>query len=304
MFTTSAYSTYHIPSAFIVDKFICHDCGALDDYVEDLTRGELICKSCGAVNSERMCMDTPSLTQRDIVFKTYKKIHHFSERMSQFCCTEPPIPEDLRDVITSTHVALLLTDDSYTEKFNEQPYNQHLIRKVLRSVKVTPEIEEKHKSQKFKFRPFTHKRFFEKFNEKWKSIAAFLSDTEPKIPSLDLICTLKRLFNLLQKPFQILRHNDKCDGKTAKCHKVFACRYKFYNYDYVIRELLFYCQHTLKMKGVYDTFKHEFSSLSKRKKQQMDIEFQNLMDYLGWDWPKEKHKRYKEKPNVKPQSKK
>lgn len=80
MFTTPDRCDYHIPSAFIVDKFICHDCGALDDYIEDTVRGELVCKSCGAVNSERMCIDTITLTQRDVVYKTYKKIHHFSER--------------------------------------------------------------------------------------------------------------------------------------------------------------------------------------------------------------------------------
>lgn len=67
----------HIPSAFIVDKFICHDCGALDDYVEDAVRGEIICRSCGAVNAERCCIDTLSVIQREIIQKTYKKIHHF-----------------------------------------------------------------------------------------------------------------------------------------------------------------------------------------------------------------------------------
>ena len=215
--------------------------------------------------------------------------------MSQFCCREPPIPEELMDIITSTHIALLLTDDGYSEKFNQQPFNQHLIKKVLRSVKVTKKIEEDYRSKKFLKSPFTLKRFFEKYNEKWKSIAVTLSGVEPNIPSLDLVCTLKRLFNLLQKPFEILRHTEQCNGSIAKCHKVFGCRYKFYNYDYVIRELLFYCQHTLGMKGVYDTFKHEFSSLSPRKKQQMDVEFQKLCDYLDWDWPKELHKRYQKK---------
>lgn len=80
MFTTPDRCDYVVPAAFVVDRFICHDCGAWDDYVEDQSRGELICKSCGAVNSERMCIDTLSLTQREFVEKTYKKIHHFSER--------------------------------------------------------------------------------------------------------------------------------------------------------------------------------------------------------------------------------
>lgn len=218
--------------------------------------------------------------------------------MSQFCCKEPSIPSQLLDIIETTHIALLITDDGYSDKFNEQPFNQHLIKKVLRSVKVTDQIEKDYQSKKFKCSPFTHKRFFEKYNEKWKSIAAFLSGQSPNIPSLDLICTLKRLFNLLQKPFQILRHTKHCDGSVMKCHKAFGCRYKFYNYDYIIRELLFYCQHSLGMAKVYDTFKHEFSSLSKRKKQQMDIEFQRLVDYLGWDWPKHKHKRYYSRENA------
>jgi hypothetical protein len=59
----------------------------------------------------------------------------------------------------------------------------------------------------------------------------------------------------------------------------------------VIRELLFFCQEELKMPGVYDRFKDEFNNLSKRKKQQMDVEFGKLIDYLGWNWPRVNHKR-------------
>jgi ribosomal protein L40E len=84
MFTTTAAGDVHIPSAFIVDKFICHDCGALDDYAEDAIRGELICRSCGAVNSERMPIDALTVIQREVIYKTYKRIHHFSERYILF----------------------------------------------------------------------------------------------------------------------------------------------------------------------------------------------------------------------------
>lgn len=122
-----------------------------------------------------------------------------------------------------------------------------------------------------------------------------MSDQNANIPSKDLICTLKRLFNLLQRPFEVLRHTDKCDRNTKNCHKVYGCRYKFYNYDYVIRELLYFCQEELKMPGVYDNFKGEFNNLSKRKKQQMDVEFGKLIDYLGWTWPRQNHKS-QEKP--------
>jgi hypothetical protein len=51
------------------------------------------------------------------------------------------------------------------------------------------------------------------------------------------------------------------------------------------------------MGPVHDMFKDEFSMLSKRKKNQMDIEFRRLIDYLGWEWPvlpqpkKEKEKK-------------
>jgi hypothetical protein len=77
MFTTSESGQVHIPGAFIVDRFICHDCGAFDDCVEDLTRGEIICRSCGAINAERMCIDTLSVSQQQVIEKTYKRIHHF-----------------------------------------------------------------------------------------------------------------------------------------------------------------------------------------------------------------------------------
>jgi hypothetical protein len=83
--------------------------------------------------------------------------------MSQFCCREPPIPEEHVELISSTSIGLRLSEESFDKKFTEQPFNRHLIRKVLRSVKITKEIEEKYRSQKFKKRPFTKKRFFEKY---------------------------------------------------------------------------------------------------------------------------------------------
>lgn len=81
MFTTSESGQVHIPGAFIVDRFVCHDCGAFDDCVEDSTRGEIICRSCGAINAERMCIDTLSVSQQQIIEKTYKRLHHFSGKL-------------------------------------------------------------------------------------------------------------------------------------------------------------------------------------------------------------------------------
>lgn len=83
--------------------------------------------------------------------------------MSQFCCREPKIDSELFSLIDDTHTELLVTEEDFGEKFRKQPFNQHLVRKVLRSVKITQEIEEKYRSTKFKRRPFTKKRFFEKF---------------------------------------------------------------------------------------------------------------------------------------------
>lgn len=77
MSTTLDGSSTFIPGAFIVDSFICHLCGAVDNYIEDSMRGELVCTSCGAVNSEHMPIDCVVFNNRDLVYKTYKRIHHF-----------------------------------------------------------------------------------------------------------------------------------------------------------------------------------------------------------------------------------
>lgn len=163
MTTTIATTSNFIPSAFIVDSFICHLCGAIDNYVEDSIRGELVCTSCGAVNSEHMPIDHVVFNNRDVVYKTYKRIHHFAERMSQLCCREPKIPEEHMELIFEAHLGLLLSDEDYASRFEANPFNQHLIRKVLRSVIITKELEEKYRSRKFKRRLFTKKRFFEKY---------------------------------------------------------------------------------------------------------------------------------------------
>lgn len=107
------------------------------------------------------------------------------------------------------------------------------------------------------------------------------------MPTGELVWQMKTLFAKLQPPFENFRHSDKCRAPSPCCHKFHGCRYKFYNYDYVIRRLLRICEVFFGFEGAYDSFQAEFQTLSKKKEADFNKDWKLICEFLGWPYIEE-----------------
>lgn len=95
--------------------------------------------------------------------KTYVRVHHFSERDKQWACQEPRIPDDLFACIEGTFIDICQEDTVFDTAFQAKPYRKQHVQRVLRQVRLSEEMQEKHRSKKFKRTLFTDARLYEKY---------------------------------------------------------------------------------------------------------------------------------------------
>lgn len=254
----------------------CSNCSSLQ-IIED--GGELVCRSCGRVYGCTYDFDT-LVSQMGNDSNGYKRCFYFNERCTRWACVEPKIHDDIWQIIRE-------------EASNKQLYgtitagtcNRALISKILRNVKLTPEVSIKHKSHKFKKQLLTKKRFYDKYYEKWKTIRWKLTGEKPILPSHQLIERVKGLFAAAQEPFERHRHHERCDGRP-KCCRYFPCWHNFINYDYTFRIFLQICDQKYGFKNSYELFKDEFPLASQKiVKNKLRPMMTRICQDNGWKMP-------------------
>lgn len=253
---------------------LCKRC--LSNRLGDNLAGDFVCFDCGLVRGQSDFQDQPEFAYfRE---KTYKRIFYFNERCSRWMCNEPKIDADAWRLIYTSAKAFLSRrrgDTITREDVNE----------ILRLVEITPEMARKMKSEKFKCTLMTKKRFYDKYSEKWKTIAWKLTGQRPVFPSKELVDKMKHLFLACQKPFSIYRHESGCDGRH-RCDHWFQCWHNFINYDFVFRKLLQICELKYEFKNVYRLFKDDFILVSKTiRDNKLRPMFRKICEYNQWPCP-------------------
>jgi hypothetical protein len=251
-------------------NFNCNACGS--NRIGDNLKGEYVCFGCGRI------MHTILYGEMDLStlhLKTYKRIFYFNERCSRWECNEP--------IIHPTLWELIKTEAGKTKKYPPfRRFTRATVSKVLRNVKITPEMSTKFQSKKFKMTPLTSKRFYDKHYEKWKTIIWSLNKDTPKLPSNSLVSLLKRLFAEMQRPFELFRHDTACDGRMY-CDKYFDCWHNFMNYDFIFRKLLQIAEIQFHHAHCYKDFKGEFPLVSARiRNTKLRPLFFKIARYNGW----------------------
>lgn len=255
----------------------CRKCGSFN-LIED--NGERVCRSCGRVHGLCFDFDNFGVAQR-LSGSGYKRCFYFNERCSRWTCVEPKIHDNIWEVIRQETV-----DNKHLYgNITANNCNRTLIGKILRNVKITPELAMKHRSKKFKMQPLTKKRFYDKYFEKWKTIRWKLTGAKPLLPSHQLIQKVKELFAAAQEPFERHRHHKKCDGRP-NCGRYFKCWHNFINYDYTIRIFLQICDQKFGFVNSYQLFKDEFTLASdKIVKKKLRPMMTKICADNGWKMP-------------------
>lgn len=224
----------------------CKRCQSLQIIVDN---GEFVCRSCGLVRGRTFDFDN-SVGRLGGDSNSYKREFYFNERCSRWVMVEPGIDSVMWETIYK---------EAMRSKYGDvrKRCNRALISKILRNVKITPQMAEQFRSRKFKRQALTPKRFYDKYFEKWKTIRWKLTGVTPVTPSPALVNRIKLLFKACQEPFEKYRHHHKCDGRQ-RCEKYFKCWHNFLNYDYTFRIFLQICERDYGFTGCYEMFKEEF----------------------------------------------
>jgi len=262
------------PSRAEVPWNLCKRC--LSNRLGDNLSGDFVCFDCGLVQGLADFQDQPEFAYyRE---KTYKRIFYFNERCSRWMCNEPKIdPDAWRLIYTSAK--------TFLEGRRGGTITREDVNEILRLVEITPETARKMKSEKFKCTLMTKKRFYDKYSEKWKTIAWKLTGQRPVFPSKELVDKMKHLFLACQKPFSIYRHESGCDGRH-RCDHWFQCWHNFINYDFVFRKLLQICELKYEFKNVYKLFKDDFILVSKTiRDNKLRPMFKKICECNQWPCP-------------------
>lgn len=214
---------------------------------------ERVCSSCGLVCG----LYNPQEISRNFMFSpsSYKRIFYFNERIARWGCNEPSIEPEL--------LALILQESKKSEYNVQNGCDRKTISKILRSIVLSEELQIKYGSCKFLKNPLSHKRFYDKYFEKWKSLRWYITGEDPIFPSPQLISRVNQLFIATQKPFELFRHANICDGRVD-CPKYFNCWHNFINYDFLMRKYLQICDVRYGFNDSFETFKEEFPLVSAR----------------------------------------
>ena len=231
--------------------------------------GQWVCKDCGLVDS--VSYEGEILYSWQLKVKTYKRLFYFNERCSRWMCMEPSIDRSILDIIL--HAA---------RRSGIEAYNKRSVSKILKSIRLTPKIQKKFRSKKFKKNLLTDKRFYDKYYEKWKTIVWKITGDVPNLPERELVDLMKKLFSACQIPFEKLRHSSDCDGRY-NCSEYFDCLHNFINYDFIFRKLLQISELMFGYKGAYTRFKDEFGLVSENiRNNKLRPLFFKICYYHGW----------------------
>lgn len=240
----------------------CVRCGAFDSVAADVATGFYTCSSCGEVQDSAavvtFCEGLSGLNQRSF----YQRIHHLHERLSQWCGTEPPIPDDI--------YSLIVTEAA--KKGYDRTYGERTIKQILRAVKVPRKLQLKYRSTKFKKLPMTT---LKRFDEKWRSIQQKLTGDKMKLPELGMLRKIRTRFLQLQPAFERVRHVKECDGRQ-RCHKHYQCRHNFVHYNYSLLRLIEEVSGTAERKRWEPCFRQ----ISTPKRRKLDALWQEMLDDL------------------------
>lgn len=151
------------------DDYICA-CGAIGPYLDE-QRGELVCSRCGLVDSSSGYL-VPSFervvsAQANSRGHSNARFNYFKERMSQWACTEPPIPMADRMRLLETYRSAMGTPLQF------DPFlPKHEVRRLV----ITAELASK------------------KYTEKWLSIRILCGADPHPFPTNELIERLEGYF--------------------------------------------------------------------------------------------------------------
>lgn len=262
---------------------ICRNCQS--NNVGDNLRGSYVCFSCGRIHTDMVFEGEPDWWQFSP--KTYKRIFYFNERCSRWACKEPFIEKGVWKVIRNTMDKISGIKNKLIKAWesNVEGSTRKYVSKILRSVKLTEKQKLKWQSKKFKKTLMSEKRFYDKYFEKWKTISWRITQKRPELPDPLLVEKIKDLFVGCQAPFDIYRHNERCDGRSG-CDKYFGCWHNFLNYDFTIRKLLQIAEIKFGFIGCYDLHKKEFPLVSKKiRDEKLRPLFFKICLYNKWPCP-------------------
>lgn len=152
-------SVYHLPGCESKHN---------EGFVADMLTGDYVCMGCGAVSHIRIIDGAPDLFLHAFRPNTYRRIHHWNERIGQFLCNESPTPSHIM-----MEIRLWFRE-------HKVPVNKTRIREALNHIKEP------------------------KFVEKWISIQCTLTQTAPPNPEQWIIDKLRFFFVHVEIAF--MRH--------------------------------------------------------------------------------------------------
>lgn len=190
-------------------------CGCLLHPVQ--TRdGDSVCFACGWVLDSGLAaftFDDVGRTHR--TYFGYNPLFHLNERIANLNCSDPHLPDDLFALVNVAHsCGDFPTDGSL--------WHGH-IGKILRSIIVPPELQEKYRGRRYTCSALTD--MCRKFHERWITLRFRLTGIRP--PRLDphVIKGLQQRLIGFISPWNKLRHTGECKG-GLRCHKRYKCRFK------------------------------------------------------------------------------
>lgn len=241
---------------------VCSICSDGGNVVADVHTGFYTCIVCGLVQDSSSIVSFCASLPDDVRKSVYKRIHHWHERMSQWCGQEPRIDPE---------IMALIEREARKRKY-ERSYGRGTIAEILRSVRVPHRLQEKFRSQKFKKLPMTT---LNRFNEKWRTIQSRLTGEKMQLPRPDLLRNMRTGFLQLQPVFERVRHSSNCTG-GFKCHKRFGCRHNFINYNYVIIKLI----EQSSGKAEAERWSGCFKQISRAKRKKLDVMWSEMQSQI------------------------
>lgn len=104
---------------------ICPDCGS-DEILYDHTGGCTICSSCGIVVCGQLYGDTANV--HILPVGSYKRVHHWHERISQLCLQETPVPEVVVEAVRDGLDGKAATKDNIRQLLRSLGYPRYIER--------------------------------------------------------------------------------------------------------------------------------------------------------------------------------
>jgi hypothetical protein len=214
------------------DPLTCRDCYTYRHPVVQTSEGDSVCTGCGAVLDSLGLTDGFEDRKRShCTYPGYKHVFHFNERVANLACDDPTIPDDVFALIEQAYW------DDRDHRGGDGTLWYDDVRRILRSVEVPLDIQEKYRGKRYKCLPLTD--LDQKFSERWLTIRYRLTTSDrPPLIEAKVRRGIQLLFLGILPPFSHLRHKPEC-RRESKCHKKHGCAYKLPPYNFIIKELLY-----------------------------------------------------------------